>query len=46
MVATGNHFVFDAAAGLVVTLAGFTAGLVLPRLAHRFTQDPILAAAH
>jgi hypothetical protein len=47
VVATGNHFVFDAAAGLAVTLAGFTAGLLLPRLAQRFTQpDPILAAAH
>jgi hypothetical protein len=47
VIATGNHFVFDAAAGLAVTLAGFTAGLLLPRLAHRLTQtDPVLAGAH
>jgi len=47
VVATGNHYLFDAAAGLAVTLAGFAAGLLLPRLAHRLTQsDPMLAGAH
>ena len=35
VIATGNHFVFDAVAGLVVTLAGFTAGSLLPRVRFR-----------
>ena len=38
VVATGNHFVFDAAAGLAVTAAGFSAGVLLPRVAHRWAQ--------
>jgi len=38
VVATGNHFVFDAAVGLAVTSAGFAAGVLLPRIAHRWTQ--------
>ena len=47
VVATGNHYLFDAAAGLAVTSAGFAAGLLLPRLVHRLTQsDPMLAGAH
>jgi hypothetical protein len=47
VIATGNHFVFDGAAGLIVTLAGFTAGsLLLPRLTIRrhTTARPVLAA--
>jgi hypothetical protein len=32
VIATGNHFVFDAVAGLAVTLAGFTAGALVPRI--------------
>ncbi len=32
VVATGNHFVFDAVAGLVVTSAGFAVGTLLPRV--------------
>jgi hypothetical protein len=45
VIATGNHFVFDGAAGLVVTLAGFTAGALLPRLQlrRRATPRPLLA---
>jgi hypothetical protein len=45
VIATGNHFVFDGAAGLVVTLAGFTAGSLLPRLKVRrgTTARPALA---
>jgi hypothetical protein len=39
VVATGNHFVFDAAAGLVVTSAGFVLGTALPRIA-RHWQSP------
>jgi PAP2 superfamily protein len=45
VVATGNHFLFDAAAGLVVTLAGFAAGTLLPRVARRRTGPrPVLVA--
>lgn len=45
VIATGNHFVFDAVAGLVVTLAGFTAGSLLPHLKvrRRATARPVLA---
>jgi hypothetical protein len=35
VIATGNHFVFDAVAGLVVTLAGFAVGVALPLSARR-----------
>jgi hypothetical protein len=44
VIATGNHFVFDAVAGLVVTLAGFTAGSLLPRLKlrRRASARPVL----
>jgi membrane-associated phospholipid phosphatase len=35
VVATGNHFVFDVAAGLLVTAAGFLAGRAVPRLVHQ-----------
>ena len=31
VVATGNHFVFDIAAGLVVTVAGYVAGNAVDR---------------
>jgi membrane-associated phospholipid phosphatase len=31
VVATGNHYVFDIVAGLVVTAAGYVAGRVVPR---------------
>jgi hypothetical protein len=46
VVATGNHFVFDAAAGLVVTSAGFLAGSALPRLARHWSspRGPVLVA--
>jgi PAP2 superfamily protein len=45
VIATGNHFVFDAVAGLAVTLAGFTAASLLPRLTvrRRATARPVLA---
>jgi hypothetical protein len=44
VVATGNHFLFDAAAGLVVTGAGFAVGALLPRLARHWTSPgPVLA---
>jgi hypothetical protein len=44
VVATGNHFLFDAAAGLVVTGAGFAVGTVLPRVARHFAHPgPVLA---
>ena len=35
VIATGNHFVFDAVAGLAVTLAGFTVASLLPRVRFR-----------
>jgi hypothetical protein len=38
VVATGNHFVFDAVAGLLVTGAGFAAGTLLPRIAHHWAM--------
>ena len=38
VVATGNHFVFDAVAGLVVTGAGFAVGTLLPRVAHHWSE--------
>jgi hypothetical protein len=38
VVATGNHFVFDAAAGLVVTSAGFVVGSALPRIARHWSS--------
>ena len=41
VVATGNHYLFDAAAGLAVTAAGFAAGVALPRLVH---PRPVLVA--
>ena len=46
VVATGNHFVFDAAAGMVVTSAGFLVGSALPRIArHRSSpRRPVLVA--
>jgi membrane-associated phospholipid phosphatase len=45
VVATGNHFLFDGVAGLAVTLAGFAAGTLLPRLArHRTGPRRVLAA--
>ena len=39
VVATGNHFVFDAAAGLVVTSAGFVLGSALPRIARHWQSQ-------
>jgi membrane-associated phospholipid phosphatase len=42
VVATGNHYLFDAAAGLAVTAAGFAAGVALPRIMH---PRPVLVAA-
>ncbi len=41
VVATGNHYVFDIAAGLVVAAAGYGAG----RLARRYAEGrrPVLA---
>jgi hypothetical protein len=46
VVATGNHFVFDAVAGLVVTAAGFAVGNVLPRVAHHWSDPrPALSPA-
>jgi membrane-associated phospholipid phosphatase len=45
VIATGNHFVFDAFAGLVVTAAGFALGNLLPRVAgHWSSPRPVLAA--
>jgi hypothetical protein len=47
VVATGNHFVFDAAAGLVVTTAGFVAGAALPRIVRHWSRPrrrPLLVA--
>ena len=45
VVATGNHFVFDAVVGLAVTGAGFAAGTLLPRVAqHRAAPRRELAA--
>jgi hypothetical protein len=41
VVATGNHYLFDAAAGLAVTAAGFAAGVALPRIMH---PRPVLVA--
>ncbi len=38
VVATGNHFVFDGAVGLVVTTAGFAVGTLLPRVARHWTM--------
>ena len=38
VVATGNHFVFDAAAGLVVTSAGFVVGSAMPRIARHWSS--------
>src|SRR3954449_1211699 len=38
VVATGNHFVFDAAAGLVVTAAGYAVGSLLPRVARHWAE--------
>lgn len=35
VVATGNHFIFDGAAGVAVTLAGFALGTTLPRIVPR-----------
>ena len=44
VVATGNHFLFDAAAGLAVTAAGFAVGSLLPRVARHWTSPgPALA---
>jgi membrane-associated phospholipid phosphatase len=37
VVATGNHYLFDIAAGLVVSVAGYVAGPYPRRLASRFT---------
>jgi hypothetical protein len=46
VIATGNHFVFDAAAGLVVTAAGFAVGNLLPRVAHHWSGPrPVLSPA-
>ena len=46
VVATGNHFVFDAFAGLAVTAAGFAAGNLLPRVAHHWSSPrPALSPA-
>jgi membrane-associated phospholipid phosphatase len=41
VVATGNHFVFDVAAGLLVTAAGFMVGRVAPRLLHQRSFLPL-----
>jgi hypothetical protein len=38
VVATGNHFLFDGAVGLVVTAAGFAVGTLLPRVARHWTM--------
>jgi hypothetical protein len=38
VVATGNHFLFDGAAGLVVTAAGFAVGTLLPRVARHWAM--------
>jgi hypothetical protein len=38
VVATGNHFVFDAVVGLAVTGAGFAVGTALPRLARHWAE--------
>src|SRR3954469_15493760 len=40
VVATGNHFVFDAAAGLAVTAAGFAVGNLRFSLPHRTVLSP------
>jgi hypothetical protein len=45
VVATGNHFVFDAAAGLAVTATGFAVGTLLPRVLHASTPGPTLIPA-
>jgi membrane-associated phospholipid phosphatase len=39
VLATGNHYVFDVAAGLLVTAAGFTAGRLTNRLRHQAAND-------
>jgi hypothetical protein len=39
VLATGNHYVFDAAAGLLVTAVGFSAGRVAPRLSLTATRS-------
>ena len=41
VLATGNHYVFDVAAGLLVTAAGFAAG----RVTHRLSPQPSHAAS-
>jgi hypothetical protein len=38
VIATGNHFVFDAVVGLLVTGAGFAVGTLLPRVAHHWAM--------
>jgi membrane-associated phospholipid phosphatase len=44
VVATGNHYLFDIAAGLVVTGLGFAAGRLASRLSARWTPEPAVAA--
>jgi membrane-associated phospholipid phosphatase len=39
VIATGNHYVFDVAAGLFVTAAGFTVGRLTNRLRHQAAND-------
>jgi hypothetical protein len=38
VIATGNHFIFDGFAGLVVTVAGFAAGALLPHIVHHWAN--------
>jgi hypothetical protein len=45
VVATGNHFVFDAVAGLVVTAAGFAVGMLLPRAVRSVGAGPMPSPA-
>jgi hypothetical protein len=45
VVATGNHFVFDAVVGLVVTAAGFAVGTLLPRAVRAYAAGPALSPA-
>jgi hypothetical protein len=42
VVATGNHFVFDIAAGLVASAAGYTLGAAVARASRRPRRMPVL----
>src|SRR4051812_31311304 len=45
VVATGNHFVFDAVVGLLVTAAGFAVGTLAPRAVRALAPGPALSPA-